>query len=636
MTALRSLLEESGIRTAVVIDDAFDVVPRPDELDDADWTIFFDDLVEQNKGLLTDLYRGYGETPTEALKGSQEFINILWENRTELPTRVLFEEYESRTSNERRLLDRLVTFLKDLGLTCTTMGRDQNDKALHADLVIVDLFLGFRQVDVDIESAVCRLKEIIRDREKSPPLVVLMSRSPRLQERRNDFRDNAGLLGSTFRVVSKADLAETIVLEKLLRRLANHYDDAKRVARFVHAWNVGLDRARENFISVLRRLDLSDLAQVQALLLKFEKQKLGEYLLDVADGVLQHEIENDDDTIGAALELNRIDLTKYPAPHLVGTSDLQELVYRMVFMHSDRLRLSEDGGKVQLQFGDLLRWKDEDRTAFSDDVSLVITPACDLVRGGDNHGAKRVTLLSGKLEELDPRSWSYQSRPVRTAIAILPAESRKWIRWNLKDIKTLSWGELNDLFDEPEGLVRIGRLRELYAIEIQQMMLADFGRIARPASLPAGFPLDVSLFYVGTDSRALKLDVQGIELATCYVGRDASSKPIQRLILTEQACDRIERMICGLDSDSIHPSARAGFASVKADSGFFDKLERGEIEIPSPDGGEKMVQSADNKIHAAIIRDDNFDEGSKVSGSRKKAALIIKVMTVEDDAVRPC
>ena len=636
MTALRSLFEQSGIRTAVVIDDAFDVVPHPDELEDADWTIFFDDLAEQDNQLLTDLYRGYGETPTEALKGSQEFINILWENRTKLPTSVLFEEYESTTSDERRLLDRLVKFLEDLGLACTKMGRDQNDKALHADLVIVDLFLGFRQVEVDIESAVCRLKEIMRGREKSPPLVVLMSRSPRLQERRNDFRDNAGLLGSTFRVVSKADLDETVVLEKLLRRLANHYDDAKRVANFVHAWNVGLDRARENFISILRRLDLSDLAQIQALLLEFEKQKLGEYLLDVSDGVLQHEIENDDDTIGAALELNRIDLTKYPAPHLVGTTDLQDLVYRMVFMHSDRLRLSEDGGKVQLQFGDLLRWRDEDRITFSDDVSLVITPACDLVRGGENHGAQRVTLLSGKLQELNPRSWSYEGRPVRTAIAILPAENRKWIRWNLKDIKTLSWGELNDLFDEPERLVRIGRFRELYAVEIQQMMLADFGRVGRPANLPARFPVDVSLFCVGTDSKALKLDVQGIEVATCYVGRDASSKAMQRLILNEQACDHIERALRDLDSDSIHQSARAGLASVKADSGFFDKLERGEIEIPSSDGGEKVVQSADNKIQATIIRDGSFDEGSKVSGNRKKAALIIKVMTVAGDGVVPC
>ena len=84
----------------------------------------------------------------------------------------------------------------------------------------------------------------------------------RLWEKRNDFRDKAGLLGSTFRVVSKADLAKDGRLETgVLTRLAGHYEDAKRVAAFVHAWDHGLEQARGNFLRALRRLDLSDLAQ---------------------------------------------------------------------------------------------------------------------------------------------------------------------------------------------------------------------------------------------------------------------------------------------------------------------------------------------------------------------------------------
>ena len=41
MTELRALLAERGIRKAVVIDDVFDALPCPDELNEADWTIFF-------------------------------------------------------------------------------------------------------------------------------------------------------------------------------------------------------------------------------------------------------------------------------------------------------------------------------------------------------------------------------------------------------------------------------------------------------------------------------------------------------------------------------------------------------------------------------------------------------------------
>lgn len=632
MTNLPKLLEENGIRKAVIIDDVFDAEPRPDDLADGDWSTFFDDLGEDGSKLLAKLYPGYEDAGLENLKNAQDFISVVWNNRKNLPSTAcdpLFSDYETTNATERTRLDSLVTALESLGLTCTAIGRDPNEEAKEANLLIVDLFLGYQQSGNDMDRAVRRVKELVEDRVQNPPLVVLMSRSTRLQDKRNDFRDSAGLLGSTFRVVSKADLTVPGTLERLLRRLADHYKDAKRVAGFVHAWDTGLDQARRNFIRMLRRLDLSDLAQIQALLLEFEGQKLGEYLLDVADGVLQHEIEGNIDTIKAALELNQITLTKYPAPHLIGTPDLQELVYRMVFRHSDRLSLSKDNNKIQLQFGDLLRWKDKDGTAFGNDVSLVITPACDLVR----RGTERVMLLSGKLENLEPKSWSYQSRPVRTAIVTIPDEGRKWIRWNLKDVKTLSWDELGDLFNESEGLIRVGRLRELYAIEIQQMLLSDLGRIGRPANLPAPFLVDVSLFYVDVNSKAQKLAVEGIEPATCYVGRDEDSKPRHRLVLTEQAYDHIEKTLRSLDPNRLHRLAQSALASVKADSGFFDQLEHGEVEIPQRDRGEKMIRGSDNNVQAAIIRDDDFNEDSQVSGDRRKAAIIVKIQAVEGNEV---
>ena len=317
MTELKDLLAARGITRAVVIDDVFDTVPRPDELNDGDWPNFFDDLGDAGTELLRELYEGYEEASTEELKASEDFITVVWENRTNLPQAAsdhLFREYEETKTTERTALNSLVAALEALGLACTTMGRELGEVANQAELIFVDLFLGFHQIQDDMGRAVQRVRELLEGRVQNPPLVVLMSRSPRLQEKRNEFRDTAGLLGSTFRVVSKADLATEGTLETLLTRLANHYEDAKRVAGFVHAWDSGLDQARQNFIRVLRRLDLSDLAQIRALLLDFERQNLGEYLLDVADRVLQHEIEADDNTIGSALELNKIDVEKYPAP----------------------------------------------------------------------------------------------------------------------------------------------------------------------------------------------------------------------------------------------------------------------------------------------------------------------------------
>ena len=622
MTDLRLLLSQAGVRTAVVIDDVFDAVPRPDELDDLDWPVFFDDLRTDGTNLLADLYPAYRETSPEVLKSSQQFITVLWENRDKLPNDVgdtLFKDYASTTAADRSHLDTLVATLEDLGLECKTVGRDVPDVLESADLIIVDLFLGFRQVDRDIETAIRWVKELVKGRAQSPPLVVLMSRSTRLDEKRDAFRDTAGLLGSMFRVVRKADLADRGRVETVLRRLADHYKDATRLAGFVHAWDAGLDQARVRFIRVLRRLDLSDIAQIRALLLEFEGQKLSEYLLDVADRVLQHEIEGDSDMISSAMKLNEIDVERYPPPHLTGSPDLQELVHRMVFLHSERLRLSGNArDDLGLQFGDVLRWTNENLGG--DEVSLVVTPACDLVRGV----VKRVMLLWGTLFGLAPKDWSYRETPVRTPIVVLPNGERKWIKWDAKDVRTLSWDELDSLFAEPARLLRIGRLREIYAIEIQQKMIAVMGRIGSPAKLPGSFPVEVALFYVGTDAFARRLALGQSWAAVCYVGRDKESKPVHKLVLTESACDEIERAVGTLNEDQVHPSARQGLSSIKEDRSLFARLERGDLDVPDSTERRRSV-TADRHVLAVVFRGDGFVEGSATNGDSRKAGIIVRV-----------
>jgi len=68
MTELPKLLEENGIRKAVIIDDVFDDVPRPDDLADGDWSTFFDDLGEDGSKLLAELYSGYEGAEVENLR----------------------------------------------------------------------------------------------------------------------------------------------------------------------------------------------------------------------------------------------------------------------------------------------------------------------------------------------------------------------------------------------------------------------------------------------------------------------------------------------------------------------------------------------------------------------------------------
>ena len=624
MTTLRALLENEGIRKAVVIDDVYDEVPRPYELDEGDWSNFLDDLDEVGNAKLEELYPAYKDTHSDDLRESQEFFRVLWDNRAQLPTQArehLFKDYENREMTERAALDDLVGALEALGLTCTKMGRDFSEDAKEADIIFVDLFLGFHQSESDMERAINLVSELVCERADSPPLVVLMSRSPGLREKRNEFRDSAGLLGSTFRVVGKAELAKTGRLETILTRLANHYEDAKRVAAFVHAWEDGLKRARKNFIRILRRLDLSDLAQVRALLLDFEGQMLGEYLLDVADRVLQHEIEAEPGTIEAAQELNKIELAKYPAPHLAGSPDLQNLVHRMVFQNAERLKLSFDSEMPTIQYGDVLRRKDGNSGTSTNEVLLVATPACDLARGGMEH----VLVLPGTLTSLAAEDWSYDATTTKTPIVASEDGSRYWIKWHLKRRQTLQFTHLCRELQIGKEFERLGRIRDMYTTEIQQRLLADMGRIGQPANPPATFPVSISLFAISPNATAVPIAVDELDTAVCFVGRDAGGNRVDHLVLREEACDALREMIQDYLPDDIHTLARPSLATMKTDIDFFEHFERGLIEIPQKDGKWQEEKGADNKVYLHILRNEGIKEGDSLRANHRNAPFVLRV-----------
>ena len=627
MTDLSKLLQESGIKKAVIIDDVFDDVPHPDELDDGDWSTFFDDLSEADHEQLGQLFSGYHETHRSELQASQEFISILWQNQQSLSakaqTDVLFRDYRETKTTDRQVLEKLLEILARLGLSYITMGRSLDEQyAKDADLIFIDLFLDLNQSDNAMQFAIDLVSEFVESRRQNPPLIVLMSRSSRLWEKRNQFRDNAGLLGSTFRVASKADLVKTGKIETLLTRLASHYQDAKRVAEFVNAWDDGLDKARKNFIRILRRLDLPDLAQIRTLLLNFEGQTLGEYLLDIADRVLQHEIEAQSSTISASQELNEIDLEKYPAPHLTGTPDLQELVYRMLFQHEERQKLSSSDNKLLVNFGDILCRKDEKTDIATKEVLLVVTPACDLLR----FGTKQVLVIPGELTALSGKDWSYGTTITKTPIFISLDGSRYWIKWDLKGYRTISLDDLRKLLLDEKSYVRIGRLREIYAIDIQQKMLADMGRIGQPANPPATFLVSLSLYLVSTEAAAVP--IQWLDEAVCFVGKNEEGKRVDHLVLKEQTCDSLWDIIQNCSVDDVHSNARTSLNAMKTDLGFFEKFEKGLINVPVADNQLQEVKGSDNLVYMHIFRNEWTKITQSLKGNYRKAPLIIKICDI--------
>ena len=168
---------------------------------------------------------------------------------------------------------------------------------------------------------------------------------------------------------------------------------------FLNAWRTGVKRASDSAAALIRRLDLTDIAQVRQLLLDAEGVPTGSYLVDVFDKAFQYEVESQAPIIDAAIGLNSLTMSSYPPPYLDGPKDLQQLVNGALFQNPERLRLpgSEES---KVAFGDLLWRKQRDAPAQEavqppaaplaaigrGHILAVMSPACDLQR----QGAKRI------------------------------------------------------------------------------------------------------------------------------------------------------------------------------------------------------------------------------------------------------
>jgi hypothetical protein len=584
MSELTSLLYAADVRRAVIIDDAYEETPIANDLslDEENWGQFFEDLSENDIKLLRELFPSYDTLRADELRSNNGFVAVLWNNRERLRDEIvgpLFERYIRDKDQDLAYLETLTKCLTQYGIECSTAGRAFERIAAGADLIIIDLYLGSTQNDAAMEFSVNGLKEVMRNRMANPPLVVLMSRSARLKEKRKEFRDSSGLFESAFRIIRKTELAEEGKLTRILMRLAEHYQDSLKLAAFLHAWQTGLSSACARTANLIRTLDLADHAQIRQLLLTEEGEPPGSYLVDVFDLVLQHEIEREASIIDAAIDLNGLNSDAYPPPYVAGSPDLQALVYRSLFHNDGRLRLVKPNGSPVV-FGDILCRKlapaaPAANVPFSDigpgDVFVVMTPSCDL----QHLLAKRVLLLKGSLVPLTPANWSYKETPIRTAVFETSSRERFQIKWDLKHIETISYAELKSILEAPNGFYVVARLRQAAALELQQKLLSNLGRVGLIAPMPATFPVNIEAYLPDASRKLFKIDVPALtdNQGVCFIGRKNDDEA-RTLVLCEDACEALCDAIQSIDLDTIHPNTRETILGLRA-SGELLILQKG-------------------------------------------------------------
>jgi hypothetical protein len=166
-----------------------------------------------------------------------------------------------------------------------------------------------------------------------------------------------------------------------------------------------------------------------------------------------------------------------------------------------------------------------------------------------------------------------------------------FIEWDLDDQRMLNREELAALI-APDGpyAIRV-RLRESNALELQQRLLSDLGRVGLLSSMPFTFPVDVILFTADVDGKPKQLDLPVIasEGGVCISGRDAEGNDHTRLVLTESAVDEILRAIPKIEEVQIHTRARDTLRRLQGSASFRSMLQRG-LKAPQATTKGSLVQ----------------------------------------------
>jgi len=575
---IKEVLEREGITSAAIIDDVFDDTPTSTDIDDESWNFFLDDVADRE----IEIIRGYGVTDPASrwaeLRRDDKFIQFLWDHRAETAVHQgLFRLFEQKQTGGKAQLQPLRTVLFDeLQLQGGVYGSRGSEAAERdAQLLFVDLFLGGQQDETAREKALARVTAIVEPRRQSPPIIVLMSSSTRLHGMRDDFRDEAGLMGCQFRTVQKTDLSDTLDIHELLLELTSSYRDSLRLSEFLELWRLSLQEATSRFVRAVRRLDLRDYADLQALILAAEGELIGTYFLEVFGQYFQFELEEDARLSAAALNLNKLKWESYPAPNFLPSEISANIADGLLFRSSKILSKPEP-----LQFGDVLFSSRVDALgegtqpaanfAKGERLALVLlTAACDIQHGN----AKRFLFIAGVAK---PSELLFHKKPSALLTPVLFHDDKHYVlEWDLG--APVAWTPKEAIQHLEAGdFERVRRFRPLFSLQLQQLFTSGLSRVGTLVMPPIQQLMGVRISYVDQNSDLRQLVAYKVvdRKAVALVGRD-EEKFVDRLMLAPEVVGELRVAMQKVDVDSIAEKKRENWKSAVESRTLFAKMKEG-------------------------------------------------------------
>lgn len=571
MNDLITILRDNKIKKALVIDDSFNVKPNISNISYTldDWDRFFDDLHSVDVDLIKTVIKDYDDIDSETLKKSDSFIGALWDLRDKIPaSKAFFARYSNDMSHDLEILGKLKSTLEKLNIQSEELGVIDSyvEKEIYErkisnsdiDIIFIDLFLGGEQDSLAQERSSNLIKRIISERKVSPPLVVLMSRSPSLQEKRIEFRDNIGIIESMFRILSKREIADESRVSQVLFNLVSAKENSHKILKFINAWSDGMSNAMDETLNIMRSFDLSTYSKLKELLLDGEGESTGSYVVDIFELIMQHKLEENNGIIDSAIDLNEITDSKSYYPYITTDKYLHELLYSVMFKNNNRIRINPENDN-RLAFGDMFVINTRPPKAQHyfidkntiDNIFLVITPACDLQREIKNN----IILLKGNIRELSLNTWVYNDDELITPIVKID-DDYKSIKWDAKSIETLSAQDITLLLSS-KIIKRVARLRENATLSLQQVCLSSIGRIGLIAPMPASYAVELCAYYLDGSKELKEIHLKNRDsldenYGVCYVGRYNGKKNIKKISLSEELASSLRRAISNISANDVY------------------------------------------------------------------------------------
>jgi hypothetical protein len=517
---IKDRLQEGGIKQAAVIDEAFDADKAVARVttEEAFWA-----EIDAQPTWKTELEaKGIPCVDLETLK--LDGLPKLWEHRKEFSEPVtqalstLFVDAEQNLADPQAVADHL----SSLGLKVATVGTKPKKPAgtdMHAlPSIPDDVQLVFLDYDLEGDSRFestqrTRMSELVASnlaqRKERTPFLVLFSNKPNARSLAEGFRKRTGYLRGTFVFISKEDARD---LAKLCTRLADTCVGMKGLGHLQHfffALKRRLAEVAKAVESEVMQLNVQDHAFIQRLALQEEGASLGEYMLDFFGAVLSHELRDGEEVQEARRQLDAFPFEDRHFPFSELPSAPIQRLYRAVLTepgvvdasphpralkgHAKSTNGTTYNAPPLLMLGDIFA-KNARKPVY-----VVMNPACDLQYAPSRRDPKlenSVLLMHGRLESLKkPRSNSSGLR-----MEWLMFGKQNWrVAWEHQRVESVPLANF-DKWRKKNGYKRIARLSLPYSLKLQQMWLAELGRVGLPVNLP---------FYDAFDVQLLGLDPSG-------------------------------------------------------------------------------------------------------------------------------